>query len=317
MNPYHCVLIVPRGRNNPVSLAGMASIMHFATENGLPFTFELWGAHGTDPVRMSEFLAIPAGDMSSELKPDFIFIPPAIGPIEQALAQNKDMIEWLGNMYEQGAKLASFCMGAYFLAETGLLDGKEASSHCDAIADLRLRYPNVKWVPEKIIADQQGLYSSGGTFSSFNLLIYLLEKYGDPLVARHIARFLQLDYPRQSQVPFYRLINQQSHQDAQIQAVQQYMQEHLDQVFSLDEVATEHGLSRRSLNRRFKAATGESPQTYRQKLRVEQARRWLENGRYSVKEVVYQLGYQDEPSFRKLFKRHTGMTPMDYKRKFA
>ena len=311
------VQVIPKGPNSILAISGVSTIFRMAQKLGLPIEYQTLSCTGTRTVQIGEFTMETDDCIQPGSEADLIIIPSVTDEPDRAIARNQDLIRWLRTMQQQGSQVVSLCTGAYLLAATGILNGQEASSHCNAIMDLRRRYPLVHWVPEKIITDHGGIYTSGGTLSSFNVLIYLLGKHYDKRIAHHIAKFIQLEYPRHSQKPFFIFANQRNHTDKKILQIQDYLEKHIDQSFTLDEIARRFGISRRSLNRKFKEATGDTPQSYMQKIKIEQAKSLLENENLSISEVVYEIGYTDGHSFRKLFKKITGLLPSEYKRRYA
>jgi len=267
---------------------------------------------------MGPFRVTPDTTIREVKQTDLIIISPLIFTDNQAiLDENQTLIDWVRDVYQQGSEVISLCTGAYLLAATGLLDGKEASSHVSAIADLQRRYPAVIWRKEKIITDQEGLMTSGGALSSLNVLIYWLMKYYDKPTIWHIAKNLQIDYPRASQKPFYIFANQKNHTDELILQIQEYLEQHQGEAINFDELAHKYHISRRSLNRRFKNATGESLRTYQQRVLIEKAKEYLEVKSMTVQELAYTLGYVDVNSFRNLFHKITGTLPHEYQRRFV
>jgi len=310
------VLVIPNGENSPLAITGVSTIFALARRHGLPLRFRIVSAQDSKTIDCGYLNLTADAHIDDDLNPDVIILPSVVGNPESSLSLNTHLVSWLRDMRKKQTKIASLCTGAYLLAKTGLLDGMEASSHCQAIPDLQKRFPRVKWLPEKIITDAKGLYTSGGTLSSFNLLIYLLAKYFDRQTAHHIAQFIQLDYPRASQRPFFIVSNQKNHDDELILRIQDYLEEHAATFVNLDTLSWNFGLSRRSLNRRFKAATGDTPRTYIQRIKVEQVKQWLESENLSIAEAIQRIGYTDEKAFRALFKRMSGCSPSEYQKKF-
>lgn len=309
------IQVLPNGENSAVAVSGVSTIFKMAQSLGLSLQYSVVSAQPSKLVRVGEFSLETANLLPQIPLPDLVIIPSIVGDPAKTIQQNESLVNWLRIAHAEGVKIATLCTGAYLLAATGLLNGLPASSHCAAIRDLQQRFPKVKWMPEKIITDQNGLYTSGGTFSSFNLLIYLLAKYFDKQIALQTARFLQIDYPRFSQKPFYIFANQKNHADKIILQIQQHLEKHWQQQFNLNEIARQFGLSRRSLNRRFKLATGNTPQAYIQKIKIEQAKVLLEKDQLSINQIMHQLGYNDELFFRKLFVKITGELPSHYRKK--
>ncbi|MDW3647577.1 MAG: helix-turn-helix domain-containing protein [Bacteroidia bacterium] len=308
-------LLIPEGKSSPLAITGVSTICKLGQQYGLAIDYKILSTQKEAHLDAGKFILKSDERIEQGAFYDFLIIPSIIGPVDDSLRLNKDLCAFVKNSYEKGSKIISMCTGAYLLAETGLLDGYEASSHYAAIDDLKNRFPQVHWKADKIITDQDGLYTSGGTLSSFNVLIYLMEKYFDKEIAYSIAKVIQMDYPRNSQKPFYIFSNQKNHEDELILNIQNHLEKTLDQQISLHQICHRFGISRRSLNRRFKQATGENPQIYIQRIKVEQAKRWLESSGKHINEITTNLGYQDLESFRKVFKKISGLLPSEYRRK--
>ncbi|HAS44853.1 MAG TPA: AraC family transcriptional regulator [Microscillaceae bacterium] len=309
-------ILLPFG-NHSISLSSTVTILDIAQRSGCALSYQIVSANNKQPVQMGPFRVTPDMTIREVKQTDLIIISPLIFIDNQAiLDENRALIEWVRHLYQRGSEVISLCTGAYILAATGLLAHKEASSHVSAIADLQRRYPAVTWRKEKIITDQEGLMTSGGALSSLNVLIYWLMKYYDKSTVRRIAKGLQIDYPRESQKPFYIFSNQKNHTDELILQIQEYLEEHQGEAIHFDELAHKYHISRRSLNRRFKNATGESLRTYQQRVLIEKAKEYLEAKPITIQELAYTLGYVDVNSFRNLFHKITGTLPHEYQRRF-
>lgn len=230
-------------------------------------------------------------------------------------ATSRSTVPWLVRRHESGATLASVCTGAFLLAETGLLDGKRATTHW-GFADLfRKRYPDVDLRPECLITDEGSLLCGGGAFSYFDLSLYLVERYCGFEMALQCAKSLLLDMGRTSQIPYAVFEYQKHHKDAQILKAQAFMEKNFSQELNMGDLAERVGMSLRNFKRRFGRATGDSPLTYLQRYRVEAAKRLMENTRQSVSEICYQVGYDDVGFFRRIFKRYVGIAPNEYRKR--
>jgi transcriptional regulator GlxA family with amidase domain len=227
----------------------------------------------------------------------------------------KEAVPWLVDRFEDGASIASVCTGAFLLAETGLLNGKRATTHWGFADEFRRRYPEVILTPECLITDEGNLFCAGGAHSYFDLALYLVEKYCGYEVASQCARALLLEMGRASQVPFAIFEYQKRHKDEEILKVQNLMEKHYDGEMNMHQLAGKAGMSLRHFKRRFREATGESPLAYLQRYRIEKAKRLLENPAQNIAEVSYRVGYENVDFFRGLFKRHTRMSPHDYRQK--
>ncbi len=220
---------------------------------------------------------------------------------------------WLLKLFEEGSTLASVCTGAFLLAETGLLNGKRATTHW-GFADLfRRRYPEVDLRIEALITDEGNLLCAGGAFSYFDLSLYLVERYCGFEVASQCGRSLLLDLGRRSQMPYAIFEYQKHHQDEQILKAQNLMEKNYAREINMDTLASQIGMGLRNFKRRFRKATGDSPLAYLQRYRIEAAKRLLENAPSTIAEICYQIGYEDLGFFRQIFKRQVGLTPFEYR----
>lgn len=246
---------------------------------------------------------------------DLVIIPALFGDITQALELNRDACNWILKQHQYGAEIASLCIGAFLLASTGLLDGKSCSTHWAFSSDLQTRFPNTNVVEGKIITENNGIYSSGGAHSYWNLLLYLVEKYAGRELAILAAKYFAIDIDRKSQASFTIFKGQKNHSDLLVINVQNWIEASPN--YSVEQLVEMAGIGRRSLERRFKQATGNSILEYSLRVRMEQAKRHLEEGEKQVAEIVNLVGYTDEKSFRLAFKKITGFKPSDYKKKYA
>lgn len=248
---------------------------------------------------------------------DLIIIPALYGDIQAAVKLNQPYLEWLVAMHHQGAQIASLCTGAFLLAATGLADGKECSTHWAYYDLFQSMYPEVQVVDGRIISDSKGIYSSGGANSLWNLLLYLLEKYTSRDIAITAAKFFAIDMDRNDQGMFTIFQGQKNHRDEGILKAQKIIETKFHQKLSVDELASYIAVNRRTFERRFKNATNNTVVQYIQRVRVEAAKRQLEASRKNISEVMYEVGYNDTKAFREVFKKYAGITPIDYRNKYA
>jgi transcriptional regulator GlxA family with amidase domain len=249
-------------------------------------------------------------------KPDLIIVPAISGNLDTALRLNKDFLPWITQQYKEGAEVASLCIGAFLLAATGLLDGKSCSTHWLFANEFRNRYPEVEMTDDKIVTEQNGLYTSGGANSYWNLLLYLVEKYTNREMAILASKFFVLDIERASQSPFSIFKGQKVHNDPEIVKVQEYIETNFQDKITVDELCDKFGIARRTFERRFKKATNNTVLEYWQRVKIEAAKRQLEMSRKTVGEVMYEVGYNDTKAFRDIFKKVTSMSPVDYRNKY-
>lgn len=249
-------------------------------------------------------------------KTDLLIIPAIMGDIKTALELNKELIPWIINQYNQGAEVVSLCVGAFLLASTGLLNGKNCSTHWVMANEFRGMFPEVNLVDGKIITEQNGLYTSGGASSYWNLLLYLVEKYTDREMAIYASKYFALEIGRNSQSAFIMFKGQKGHEDELIKKIQDHIEDHFHEKISVDQLSEIFGISRRSLERRFKKVTSHTVVEYIQRVKIEAAKKSFETLRKTINEVMYEVGYTDNKAFRDVFKKITDMTPVDYRNRY-
>jgi len=251
---------------------------------------------------------------------DIIIIPEMwLGPDEALTGRHRPMIEWLCRKYEAGATLCSACSGAVMLAETGLLDGCQATSHWGYQDLFRNCYPKVKFdpAPSLTYADPKGrIITAGGTTSWHDLALHLIARYTSPGEALRIAKVYLLKWHSESELPFASLVRSVPHGDSVVKKCENWLQRHFTEIDAIPRVTELAGVPERTLKRRFKSATGSSLVTYLQNLRVEEAKHLLEITDMPVDEISNAAGYSDASFFRRLFKRLTGLTPSHYRKMF-
>jgi transcriptional regulator GlxA family with amidase domain len=212
--------------------------------------------------------------------------------------------------------VATMCIGAFLLAATGLLNGKECSSHWRQANEFREMFPEVTLVDGRIVTEQDGLYSSGGATSYWNLLLYLVEKYAGREMAIMASKVFALEIDRKSQSPFIMFNGQKKHEDEPIKKAQEFIENNFMEKITVDELCSKFAIGRRTFERRFKKATNNTIIEYIQRVKIESAKKQFETGRKTVSEVMYDVGYADTKAFRDVFKKVTGMSPLDYRSKY-
>ncbi len=248
---------------------------------------------------------------------DIIVLTASGRNLAEQIARGTTLLPWLRMWHARGAYIAAICSGAVFLAESGLLDGREATTHWGVADDFRRRYPNVLWRPEQFVTEDGRLFCSGGVYAAADLSLHLVEKFCGREIALQCAKSLLLSMPRHSQAGYAAVPLSPPHSDAQIREAEAYLQSHFQRGVSIEQLARAVNMSPRNLIRRFKAATGRVPGEYLQALRVAAARELLEGGAASVQQICTQIGYEDLAFFRRVFKRHTGVAPAEYRNLYA
>ena len=247
---------------------------------------------------------------------DLIIIPALSGDIKAALEKNKDFIPWIINQHKKGAEVASLCIGAFLLAATGLLNGKECSTHWLFANEFRSMFPDVELIDGNIISEEQGLYSSGGASSYWNLLLHLIEKYAGRQMAIQASKYFAIEIDRKTQSPFIMFNGQKKHEDEPIKQAQTFIENNVTERISVEELAIKFAIGKRHFERRFKKATNNTPIEYIQRVKIEAAKKMFESTRKNVNEVMYDVGYNDIKAFRTVFKKITGLSPVEYRNKY-
>lgn len=248
---------------------------------------------------------------------DLLIIPPAFGDTNAGIIANAEAIPYFKKLHSNGASLASLCIGAFLLAETGLLDGKKCSTHWAHISEFREKYPQIEVEDGAVITEHDNIYSSGGASSLWNLILYLVEKFSDRETAVMISKYFALDISRDSQSQFAIFRGQKNHGDSDIQKVQDYIEKNYEDKITVDDLINLINVSRRTFERRFKDATNNTSIEYIQRVRIEAAKKFFEASRKNVSEVMYGVGYTDTKAFRDIFRKITGLTPIEYRNRFA
>ena len=255
----------------------------------------------TRSVRQSDVVLVPA------LDPDVV----------EHLTLNREAVAWVRRMHEDGADIASACTGAFLLGEAGLLDGRAATTHW-AFQDLLLRrYPRVRLRPEAIVVDEGRVCTAGGATSFLNLALYLVERWLGPEVSRAASKMFLVDVNKSPQTAYAILAGQKTHADPEILQAQSLLESDPAGIHSVGDLSRKVGMSRRTFVRRFTRATGSSPREYGQRVKVEAAKRALESSLRSIGSIAAEIGYTDPVGFRKVFARLTGLTPVDYRRRYG
>jgi len=247
---------------------------------------------------------------------DLIVIPALFGDMKDAISRNLNFLPWIAEQYRKGAEVASLCVGAFLLASTGLLDGKKCSTHWGFQDEFREMFPKVEVVDGSIITEEGRIYSSGGAQSYWNLLLYLVEKYTDRETAILASKYFAIDIDRDSQATFAMFKGQKNHSDEVVKKAQEFIENNIRDKITIDELAGVVSVGRRSFERRFKLATNNSVLEYIIRVKVESAKKRFETSRKNINEVMYDIGYTDTKAFRTIFKKFTGLTPIEYRNKY-
>jgi transcriptional regulator GlxA family with amidase domain len=321
----HIAIVAPCGQSNMSSVACIVGSFEILSEADL-FWKKKGGTDGyqIEIAGVSDRMEFSNGivtikthiDIDTLKKTNLVVIPSLIKDYEEALGGNKLIVDWITRQYKQGAEIASMCTGAFMLASAGLLDGKNCSTHWSAENTFRTLFPGVSLQTHNIITYEAGIYTNGGAYSFLNLLIYLIEKYYDRQTAIYCSKLFQIEIDRQYQSGYSIFSGKKKHDDEEIKKAQEYIENKIDEKISIDELSSKLLIGRRNFDRRFIKATGNSPLEYTQRVKVEAAKKAFENSRKTINEVMYEVGYSDLKSFREVFRKITGMSPLAYKSRY-
>ncbi|SFP65584.1 GlxA family transcriptional regulator [Parafilimonas terrae] len=321
----HLTILIPNAQTGPNTLSCIIGTWHVFTSAN-----EYWKKNGKRPAFNIEMAGIsthtdfvngllsvmPQANISSIKKTDLIVIPAIQGDFKKLHQENLLLVNWINEQYKKGSELASMCTGAYLLASTGLLDNKTCSIHWNAVNNFRGLFPKVIVKAEKLITDEQGIYTNGGGYSFLNLLIYLVEKYYDRQTAIYCSKIFQIDIDRQTQSDFAIFTGQKAHGDEVVKKAQEYIENNFYEKISMENLSQKFAVGRRNFDRRFIKATGNTPVEYLQRVKIESAKKALETTRKTISEVMYEVGYADVKAFREVFRKITGVSPLEYKNKY-
>ncbi len=281
------------------------------------FKIEMAGISKKAEVHDGLVTVKPEINISDVAKTNLIIIPSSlIRNYDKAAKGNRLLIDWIAKQYKEGAEIASICTGAFILASTGLLDGKNCSTHWSAVDTFRSMFPDVNLQEEKLITDENGIYTNGGGYSFLNLMLYLVEKYYDRQTAIYCSKIFQIEIDRQRQSEFIIFTGQKSHGDKIVQQAQAYIEKNLGEKISVEDLSSKFAVGRRNFDRRFIKATGNTPLEYSQRVKIESAKKAFETTRKNVNEVMYEVGYSDVKAFREVFRKITGVSPLEYRNKY-
>jgi len=248
---------------------------------------------------------------------DFILIPGFIPPLDFIGHVPAELTKWLRSLHDKNTLIGSACTGSFLLAETGLLDGRIATTNWAFARYFQRKYPKVNLKPERILTKDGYLICSGATTSFLDICLYIIEMFGSKDLSNRCSKSLLMEPYRQSQSPYFIFMSQKNHADEKVMEAQAHMEEKFAESISVETLADDLGISPRHFKRRFKNATGDSPLTYLQRIRIEAAKQKLETTTEGINEITWQVGYEDSNSFRKLFKKNTGLSPREYRERFT
>ena len=295
----HITILVPDGQTNLSSVACIVgSYEMFTRANGYWSQTAAGKKNGTKELYKIELAGVSKKaefdnglltvsthvNISAISKTNLIIIPSLVREYETAIKGNKLLIEWIEQQYK---------------ADT-----------------FRTLFPKVNLLADQLITDEHGIYTNGGAYSFLNLLLYLVEKYYDRQTAIFCSKIFQIEMDRQSQSAFTIFTGQKSHGDEMVKEAQAYIESNLHEKISAEQLSSIFSVGRRNFDRRFIKATGNTPVEYSQRVKIESAKKAFETSRKTINEVMYEVGYNDVKAFREVFRKITGMSPLEYRNRY-
>jgi transcriptional regulator GlxA family with amidase domain len=299
---------------------GLVASFDHAVPEGNPFQVEIVALE-RGPIQTASGLPVAGQRTVDEIdRTDMVIIPSMMVEAgDWKAGRYPAMVNWLSAMHARGSLLCSACSGVLLLAETGLLDGLEATIHWAYARTFRRNFPKVHLRVDKVLVatgERQQFVMSGASASWHDLVLYLVDRQVGPAAALAISRFMLLQWHLDGQAPYTVFAPPVDHGDAAVLVAQEWLDDHFAVAAPVAAMVRRSGLPERSFKRRFRTATGLSPITYVQHLRIEEAKRRLERSAAPIDEIGWHVGYEDPAFFRRLFKRITRISPGAYRRKF-
>ncbi|RYZ57744.1 MAG: helix-turn-helix domain-containing protein [Chitinophagaceae bacterium] len=296
----------------------LSRVNDFMSYQGRPkvYTIEIVGLDHTTKLSGGLYTVSSDRVIADVQKTDLIVLPLLCGDFERAIEENKGYTSWLRARYREGAEIACLCVGSFYLASTGLLDGKKCAVHWAAKNQFGNMFPGVTIIDDHIVTDEGGIYTCGGGYSYLNLLLYLIEKHAGRDTSVLASKMFEIDIERKSQNPFVIFTGQKQHGDEAVLRAQQYIERNPAESFSVDGICEMLHLGRRTFERRFKKCTGNSLMEYIQRVKVEHAKKSLEAGRKTINEIIFEVGYNDADAFRRVFRKITDLSPAAYRKRY-
>jgi len=291
---------------------------HIHKEVRAPYFFtEIVTPDGRPVSSFGQIRIDPSRSIHEIQRTDLILIPSFQPSVDGVLDKATPLIEWIERHYRHNAKIGAISGGVLILAETGLLNGKIATTNWLFLRQFESRYPEVRLRPQQILTEECGLMCTASNNFTVDMCTYFIKQIGLDEMAAKFSKGLMLEPKWQHQSPWMIFDIQKKHNDSQILKAQLWMEKNFAGIASIDPIAEKTGISPRHFKRRFKRATGDSPLGYLQRLRVEAAKHLLETTEETVNEITWRVGYEDINSFRRLFKRLTGLCPKEYRQRFS
>jgi transcriptional regulator GlxA family with amidase domain len=280
------------------------------------FQSEILTTTGAPETALGGIRVIPHRSTDAGATTDCLVVAPTLPNITPLPGDLAPLGRWIERLRRHKTPIATVCTGTFILAELGLLDGRTATTNWQYARMFQRRYPRVELKPKFMLTEDDGILCTGAATAVYHLALHFIRRYGSNRLATTCSKALLVDPNRNSQTPYTLSSPLRNHGDAQVLTAQALIEERYAAIDTVDSVAREVGISPRHFKRRFKAATGELPSRYLQRVRIEAAKERLETTRDTIEEITWAVGYRDVSSFCRLFKQHTEISPRAYREKF-
>jgi transcriptional regulator GlxA family with amidase domain len=277
-----------------------------------PVRITHWRAEETAPVVRCVYDSCPGAPSA----PSVVIVPNNHRGITEP-ERESPFIDWLRLKHAEGAVLAAVCGGVFILAKTGLLSGRQATTHWAFSDQFSAQFPDILMESDQMVIEYGDVLTAGGALAWADLGLRLTERFLGPAVMLDTARYMNVDPPGREQRFYSGFEPRTKHGDAAILQAQHWLSTQREHAVTVAEIAHHAGLEPRTLLRRFVLATGMKPSEYQQRLRMSRARELLEFSRSTIDEIAVAIGYEDVRSFRRVFQKILGLTPSDYRRRFS
>lgn len=291
----------------------------FQRYKGLPpfYKVEIVGAKKRSAINKGLYHINVSRKIDEVKKTDMILVPIVCGDFSKTAQTNKIYRDWVVRQHKKGAEIVSLCVGSFFLASTGLLDQRKCAIHWAAKNEFQAMYPDVSVIDDTIITDERGIYTCGGGYSFLNLLLYIIEKHLGRETSVLASKMFEIDIERKKQNPFMIFMGQKRHSDEAVLRAQEFIENNPSEQFTVDGICAKVGIGRRTFERRFKKCTGNSVVEYIQRVKVEKTKKELESHSKTINEIIFDVGYNDVDAFRKVFKKYTDLSPLEYRKRYG
>jgi transcriptional regulator GlxA family with amidase domain len=293
-----------------------ANSLHKEEKGNILFNLELVAETNAPVNSFSGLTFFPHKTFRGRRDYDLIYVPGFIGDADRILNAEQNTVNWLTKKNTAKTILTAACNGNFLLAAAGILNNKKATTHWSLAQKLQRDFKDIIVQPEKIIADNGKVISAAGVTSYFNLALHIIQRFAGINISLLCAKIFLVDAGRKIQTPYQIPHFSKNHGDEMVNNTQDWLENNYRQTISLKDLAGLRKVGQKTLVRRFKKATGETPKLYLQKLRIEKAKRLLESRDITFNEITWEVGYNDVSSFHKVFKLETGLTPIEYRARF-